>query len=37
MRVFSFIQTASVLFFYAAGTVAVKVPGAINIPASEAW
>ncbi|KAE9377681.1 acid protease [Stipitochalara longipes BDJ] len=37
MRAFSFIQTTSVLFFYAAGTVAVKVPGAIEIPPAQYW
>ncbi|KAN0108055.1 Aspartic peptidase domain containing protein [Hyaloscypha variabilis] len=37
MRLFSFIQTTSFLFFYAAGTVAVKVSGAIEIPPSQYW
>src|SRR5450756_1839188 len=37
MRLFSFIQTTSVLFFYAAGTVAVNTPGAIDIPFSQVW
>jgi hypothetical protein len=37
MRFLSFIQTTSLLFFYPAGAVAENLPGAINIPFSQAW
>jgi Eukaryotic aspartyl protease len=37
MRLFFFIQTTCVLFFCAAGIVAVNTPGAINIPFSQVW
>jgi hypothetical protein len=39
MRLFSFIQTTSVLLFYAARAVAeaVIIPSAINIPFSQVW
>jgi hypothetical protein len=39
MTLFSFIQTTSVLLFYAARAVAVAVtiPSAINIPFSQVW